>query len=517
MATADARELCFVAPSPEEYLQAFLQAAAAGRRCFLLEGDGAGAAAFLERAKAQATSDVEFFTDSADRAGAAPEAAAVMIFGDDAVDVSKRLAGHATDRGGLIIAPITAHYWRRRPAFINSIPKSGTHLLIELMRALGYSDPPRQDMPDSDGPFLGGTFYNLQHMTAQTLARPFAQIQPLVHALTESVVLFICRDPRDIAVSMAHYLAGQKEYHVLQHYFEELRSDEDRLAAVIEGKYPVPVFINRHLSFSGSLRDLVMLFEPWLRSPPANMCLVRFEDLVGAAGGGSDAAQHDAVWQLQLALHVGGRPAELAKGVFSTRSATFRRGQIGSHAGEFSPRHWELLRAMDQDFLRLLQRPCGPVRCIPEGFQGCLAMELPEGPSLVERYRGYNIVYCRRQFHAVGDVGPLDLATADLSVLDSGAHFEAASLRQVKELVDGHLTELQRQRDCAQDATLAAQARAIDLLTACVKEQQNRIAAMAAQLDGRKSSGAGGPSNNGFVRGVRWMRNVFRSTKRPEQ
>src|SRR6185436_14954487 len=137
-----------------------------------------------------------------------------------------------------------------------------------------------------------------------------------------SVVLFIYRDPRDVAVSLAHYLASQKHYHILQSYMKKL-SPGERLSAVIQGAYPIPIYINRRLNFSGDIRGFMMRYADWLKYPLPNLLCFRFEDLVGEKGGGDSETQVKSIWRMQLGLHVPGKPTDFAGNVFSDKTLTF--------------------------------------------------------------------------------------------------------------------------------------------------------------------------------------------------
>ena len=67
-----------------------------------------------------------------------------------------------------------------------------------------------------------GMFYNLQHMPISCLSSPYQKFPRFIDALSRSVVVFIVRDPRDVAVSLAHYLASQTDYHITTSLFREM-------------------------------------------------------------------------------------------------------------------------------------------------------------------------------------------------------------------------------------------------------------------------------------------------------
>jgi hypothetical protein len=106
---------------------------------------------------------------------------------------------------GLVITPVTENHFSKRPLFLISVPKAGTHLLFRLVEAIGYpfggicaSDPPPR------------RWYTIEQETSHTKASDtFDDILRrrgiMGHPFLRSPALFIYRDPRDVAVSAANY------------------------------------------------------------------------------------------------------------------------------------------------------------------------------------------------------------------------------------------------------------------------------------------------------------------------
>jgi hypothetical protein len=237
----------------------------------------------------------------------------------------------------------------------------------------------------------------------QTLDFQFGSAPGFLTSLCNGVVIFQHRDPRDVAVSMAHYLAQQTDYHLLYIIFREMKPKE-RLRAVIRGEYPIPVFLNRLLSLNGTVRDLVLLYANWFRTRLPNVWFSAFEDLVGPRGGSTAEAQRQAIWELQLALQVPGSPEEYANSVFSERALTFRKGQIGGFRQEFDADITNEFHRLPGDFMEMLgyRFTRGDwVRADPvenPGFSGSIV--LPEErpgkgfnrPIQYGSYAGFNLV-----------------------------------------------------------------------------------------------------------------------------
>ncbi len=103
----------------------------------------------------------------------------------------------------------------------------------------------------------------------------------------------ILRDPRDVAVSQLHYIKRLKK-HPIHEAFMGLPSDSERLMLCIRGG---ELGERRMLSLDERYRR----FSGWAED--GGSVVVRFEDLVGPRGGGSEEAQVGAV--RAVAEHVG--------------------------------------------------------------------------------------------------------------------------------------------------------------------------------------------------------------------
>jgi len=452
-------ELHFVEYSIKSYLECFYGLAAKGNRHFLIQGVNSLAREFLNHVlNGEKKLSVKFYTDVKKEKTPIPENVessydidqieVIFNFMEDEENLSTALMGWASISHCKIYAPITGHYCKNRPVFINSIPKGGTHLLFECVRAMGFEEPPTLDLPDNKTDFTPGHFYNLQHAKRECFSQQYINIYNFINAFANSVVLFIYRDPRDIAVSLAYYLASQHQYHILSEYMEGL-SSEDRLLCVIQGRYPLPVFFNRDLSFEGDIRELINTYLDWIVNPFPNTLVIRFEDLIGAEGGGDRLAQVKAIWRIQLALHVGGTPEEYCGKIFSPQALTFRKGQIGDYKKEFTEKVVKEFQDLPQDFMEQLRysdqsldEQLGESLGSWGAFKGKIPLTAKmHSPVLIERdFQGYNLIYFNGHVYAVSqNLGELDLRLTPpekiTELKNKNLLMDGKSLGEVKEII----------------------------------------------------------------------------------
>lgn len=165
---------------------------------------------------------------------------------------------------------------------VNSFPKSGTHLLLQIAEVL-----PRTR---NFGSFLASTpsitFKERSHnqhkrMISYLVPGEIASAHLFYHSDFEELLvrkncvhLFIYRDLRDVAISEAHYLTEMNRWHQMHPYFRNLSSDDARISQAITG-------INKP-GFKFIYPDIGKRFERykgWLSS--RDVLCVRYENLMG--------------------------------------------------------------------------------------------------------------------------------------------------------------------------------------------------------------------------------------------
>jgi sulfotransferase 6B1 len=207
----------------------------------------------------------------------------------------------------------------------SSIPKSGTYLLAncieELTKKTSYN--------------CVKTFYTVPNQELVSLTKKHFLITHLKHSPGHQKRLrnhkfkgiFIYRDPRDQLISLTFYTKSKPhKWLEVQHL--------DFNGLLME-------FIRDGFSALGShgINQFYRAFLPWKKVK--DFYTVKFEDLIGPQGGGSQEAQLYAIQG--IANHIGIKPSyneleRIAKKIFGN-SPTFRKGEVGSWRKYFTQEH----------------------------------------------------------------------------------------------------------------------------------------------------------------------------------
>jgi hypothetical protein len=221
----------------------------------------------------------------------------------------------------------------------NAMPKSGSHLIIQVLEGLteigpfvnpGY--PPVNRFEDNRKLPEHRILAEIKRMRAGDIRYGYLHAaEPWLSAVTGPgrAAIFVYRDPRDWVVSQVFYATDMHPGHMMHRYYtEELRSTEARIEAAIAGVdapgVRAPGVVERYSHYLG-----------WLQTPGV-LCL-RFEDLIldretalaeilaylAGFGFHPEVSQDEAV-------------AALAAGIAPKKSGTFRKGQPGNWREHFT-------------------------------------------------------------------------------------------------------------------------------------------------------------------------------------
>ncbi len=216
-----------------------------------------------------------------------------------------------------------------------SIPKSGTHLIERALclhpriyRPI-YPTLTRQNL----GQYGGLPTLLARLGPGQLLVSHLPYSDTILEQLNDRGIraLFAVRDPRDILVSNAYYIAAQPRHPLYAHYTScpELR---DRIRLGIEGLPGQP---------ETGIRARLEAFAPWADHLP----VIRFEELApsGGPGDGLSSAVTGLFGAAGIAL---AQPTakHIAARLHSTASPTFRKGRAGQWREAFDPELKQLYR-----------------------------------------------------------------------------------------------------------------------------------------------------------------------------
>ena len=290
---------------------------------------------------------------------------------------------------------------RTNRVLVNSLPKSGTHLLAKAMQIFGYREYFTSDnYVDNTPKFLGSyeirrvlknqnLINNKQNKQEEDLLNigiifpnlvPKDKLQYWLQCLPKSQYInghipynpefskvitdlnyhhvCIIRDPRAVTVSRMKFILNSESAKDILPQGIPLKADlepmstTERLKFLLEGGYAEKADLNIY-SFAHIYRSILA----WDKDP--NCLLVKFEDLIGEQGGGN--SQKQAVTLKNLADHLNipwdEEIARQTKNVYDPKTRTFRVGNINS---------WKT--ALEPEDLAILTEYCEPL-CREAGYE----------------------------------------------------------------------------------------------------------------------------------------------------
>ncbi|MEX2144554.1 MAG: sulfotransferase domain-containing protein [Anaerolineales bacterium] len=243
--------------------------------------------------------------------------------------------------------------------FGNSFPKSGTHLLTQILAGFtrlgpvvdsglqavltfeGESGQPRS---------LSAILADLARLQSGDIGYGHLHAVPaVVQALCRAGVApyFIYRDPRDVVVSHVFYVTEINNHHIHHDYYvNDLKDFDQRLEVSILGRPELePPFPDIRARFEPYL--------PWLGR--SEVLSLRYEDLLentfAELGSILDhAGSQGFVHPFERSEAIG----ILAQSIKPEESPTFRKGQPGGWQQHFTPRHKALFKQVTGDLLMRL-------------------------------------------------------------------------------------------------------------------------------------------------------------------
>jgi hypothetical protein len=240
------------------------------------------------------------------------------------------------------------------PIFGNSKPKSGSHLLLQILNGFTQIMPYRYVAADPIRTITkDGTRRQNQEIVADLLHLPSGVIGwGYIEATPENVSFlcrpdrvnyFIYRDPRDMLVSQVFFATDMNEEHGMHEYYNSLPDFGERLKVAITG-------IDRDGLHMVSVKQRYEGVFQWLEQKHL-MCL-RFEDLIN----NRDATLNAMLEEVERTGYKIPTPREkalpiLIEAIQPKKSHTFRSGKTGGWKQHFTDEHKKLFKDVAGDLL----------------------------------------------------------------------------------------------------------------------------------------------------------------------
>lgn len=240
------------------------------------------------------------------------------------------------------------------PIFGNAKPKSGSHLLTQILggfcRIAPYayveSDPVRT-VKASGGRFSAEeTLNQLKRIPPGVIGWGYVDATPENLAFLcqpERVNYFIYRDPRDMLVSHIFFATDMHEGHGMHEYYQTLSDFDERLKVAITG-------INRDGLYMVSVKQRYEGVFPWLEQ--RSVLCIRFEELINDRERILDRmldqvekTGYNIPTPRQKAVEI------LLETIQPKKSKTFRSGKTGEWRKYFKDEHKALFKEVAGDLL----------------------------------------------------------------------------------------------------------------------------------------------------------------------
>ncbi len=250
--------------------------------------------------------------------------------------------------------------------FANSFPKSGTHLLTQVLAGFAQFGPAVVSGLPAIVTFEGDSgrqraeaeiTQDLRRLLPGDIAYGHLHALPgIVETLCQLgfAVYFILRDPRDVVVSHVHYVTEIAPAHIHHHYYKyELKNLDERLRVSILGADFHP---RTDQSNNNSFPDIRARFEPylgWLER--SEVLALHFEDFITRRGETLENVYTHALWRgFAPSCDKATALRTLDQSIAPERSPTFRSGKIGGWRESFSDAHKTLFKEVSGDLLMRL-------------------------------------------------------------------------------------------------------------------------------------------------------------------
>ena len=244
------------------------------------------------------------------------------------------------------------------PIFGNSKPKSGSHLLLQILNGFTQimpykyveADPVRTIEKKGRRKTEAEILKELKRIPQGAIGWGYIEASPENISFLckpDRVNYFIYRDPRDMLVSQVFFATNMNEEHGMHEYYKSLPDFGERLKVAITG-------IDQDGLYMVSVKQRYASVFEWLEQP--NVMCIRFEDLINKRDTTLDAmldevesTGYEIPTPREKALSV------LVEAIQPKKSHTFRSGKTGGWREHFTEEHKKLFKDMTGDLLLKLE------------------------------------------------------------------------------------------------------------------------------------------------------------------
>lgn len=232
---------------------------------------------------------------------------------------------------------------------VNSLPKSGTHLLLQIILGIpGMEITPAWVIEDKDLDMIKPGSVGPAHLV-------YSSERALLLKQKNLKVIFISRDLRDVVVSLVHFIMLNKwGNHPWTPYLTSLKTHEERLLTMIKG---VSLSNEQYEEFGiaeiPNIRQFAQDKLGWCKE--LGICSISFEELVTDEESQQKAIMKiiDFLWDELKLLNISKMELlqRIRENIKPESSGTFRKGKIGDWKIEFNEEHKKAFKEIAGDIL----------------------------------------------------------------------------------------------------------------------------------------------------------------------
>lgn len=244
------------------------------------------------------------------------------------------------------------------PIFGNSKPKSGSHLLLQVLAGMCQvapykyveAEPVRTITKEGRRKMKEEVLEALKRIPRGVIGWGYVEASPENIAFLcrpGRVNYFVYRDPRDLLVSQVFFATDMYEDHGMHAYYNSLSDFDERLSVAIRG-------IDRHGLHMVNVRQRYEGVFQWLEQK--NVLCIRFEDLIN----NREATLNTMLEEVDKTGYKIPTPREkalsiLGQSIRPKKSRTFRSGKTGTWREYFKEEHKKLFKDVAGDLLMRLE------------------------------------------------------------------------------------------------------------------------------------------------------------------